>query len=374
MQQVLFSWLVVGELRANPSAVGAAQTASMLPALLLLLVGGATAERVDTRRLLVWLHALAALPVLALCATVASGRLSLTYLVLYAVAIGSVQAFALPARDALLSRVAGSDLMRAITGMTAVQFAAQGLGAFSAGGARLAGSAPMLALQAAVLAAGAVATFRLPAAPPLPQSDARRSPLRELTGGLPIVARTPELRWPLVLAAAVGVLFIGPYLVVFPLLVRDVYGGDAFELALVTVGPPLGTIAGSLFIRARGGIRRKGAGMLCALAYNASNLALIGLGLPFWGMLVVTLVWGLGSAVFINCSRTVFQQAAPPAARARVLSIYQLGFLGAAPLGTTLAGLASASLGLHGTLLLSAGVMYLVVGGVALFTRTASME
>ena len=374
MQQVLFSWLVVGELHAEPSAVGVAQTATMLPALMLLLVGGAAAERADTRRLLVGLHALAALPVLILSATLAAGRLSFAGLLLYGLCIGSVQAFVMPARDTLLSRVAGADLMRAVTGMTAVQFGAQGLGALSAGAARLIGSAPMLGVQAALLAAGALATMRVPAAPPLPRSGPREPALRELTSGLPIVARTPELRWPLALVTAVGVFFIGPYLVVFPLLVRDVYGGDAFELALVTMLFPVGTIAGSLFIRSRGGIRRKGAAALRALAFGAVSLGGIGLAPPFWGMLLATLAWGLAGAVFINCSRTLFQQAAPAAERARVLSVYQMGFMGGSPVGTTLAGLASASLGLHVTLLVAAAVMLLVVSAIALFTRTARME
>ena len=91
-------------------------------------------------------------------------------------------------------------------------------------------------------------------------------------------------------------------------------------------------------------------------------------------MLLATLAWGLAGAVFINCSRTLFQQAAPAAERARVLSVYQMGFMGGSPVGTTLAGLASASLGLHVTLLVAAAVMLLVVSAIALFTRTARME
>jgi MFS family permease len=374
MQQVLFSWLVVGELQAGPGSLGTAQTASMLPSLLLLMVGGAAAERTDPRRLLVWIHALAALPVALLAGAVAAGRLSLAGLVLYALGMGTLQAFAMPARDTLLGRVAGADLMRAVTGMTAVQFGAQALGSLAAGAARTVGSAPMLTIQAALLASGSLASLRVPPAPPPPRSGPSPSHFRELTAGLPIVARAPELRWPLALVTAVGVCFLGPYLVVFPLLVRDFYRGDAFELALVTMLFPLGTIAGSLGIRARGGIRRKGAAALLALALGALDLALIACGPPFWGLLAGTLAWGLAGSVFINCSRTLYQQAAPEAERARVLAIYQLGFMGGAPLGTSCSGVASASLGPHGTLLLSAGVMLLVVGGVALLTRTPSME
>jgi MFS family permease len=374
MQQVLFAWLVVGELRAGPRWVGIAQTASMLPALLLLLVGGAAAERSDTRRLLVRLHLLAALPVLALAAAVAGGRLSLPALLLYGATIGTIQAFVMPARDLLLSRVAGADMMRAVTGMTAVQFGCQALGALTAGAASALGSARMLVVQALVLLLGSLATTRLPPAPPLPRSGPREPALREITAGLPVVARTPALRWPLALVTAVGTLFVGPFLVIFPLLVRDAYGGDALQLSFVLMLFPLGTIAGSLFIRSRGGIRRKGRAALLALAFGAANLALVGAGLPFAGLMLATLAWGLGGSVFINCSRTLFQEAAPEAERARVLSIYQLGFMGGTPLGTTLAGFASGSFGLHVTLLLASGVMLAVVGALSLFTHTPRME
>jgi MFS family permease len=374
MQQVLFAWLVVGELEASPRWVGFAQTSSMLPALALILLGGAAAERADTRRLLAWLHVLAALPVLALAAAVASGRLSLPGIVLYGLGIGTVQAFAMPARDTLLSRVAGGDMMRAVTGMTAVQFGAQALGTLAAGAARAIGSAPMLGVQAALLLGGAAATARLAPAPPPPRSAPSRSVLREITAGLPVVARTPELRWPLALVSSVGVFFVGPFLGAFPLLVRDAYGGDALDLSLVMMQFPLGTIAGSLLIRARGGIRRKGRAALAALAFGALNLALIASGLPLWGVMVATLAWGLGGSVFINCCRTLFQEAAPAAERSRVLSVYQLGFMGGAPIGTTLVGFTSAPLGLHGTLFAAAGVMLAVVGVMALFTSTPRME
>jgi predicted MFS family arabinose efflux permease len=374
MQQVLFAWLVVGELHAGPRWVGIAQTASMLPSLLLLLLGGAAAERSDTRALLVRLHALAALPVLGLAAGLARGWLSLPGLVLYGLAIGTVQAFVMPARDTLLSRVAGDDMMRAVTGMTAVQFGAQAAGSLLAGAARALGTTSMLAVQAAILLLGSAATTQVPPAPPLARGAVRHSILREITAGLPVVARTPELLWPLMLVASVGLFFIGPFLVVFPLLVRDVYGGDAFDLSLVLMLFPAGTIAGSLFIRSRGGIRRKGRAALAALAFGACNLALIGGGPPFWGLLLATLAWGLGGSVFINCSRTLFQEAAPPAERARALSVYQLGFMGAAPIGTSWVGVASACLGLHGTLLTAAAAMLAVVAALTLFTQTPRME
>ena len=374
-QSVIFSWLVVGELRADPEWVGIAQTSTMLPALLLLLVGGAAADRNDPRRMLIRLHLLAALPALLLAAALASGRLSFGALIVYGLSIGTVQAFVMPARDALLSRVAGDDMLRAVSGMTAAQFGAQAAGTLLGGATRWLGSPFMLILQALLLAAGSGATGRISEGPRKPAAPrhANGSALREIKEGIDEVARSPRLRNPLMLALAVGFLFIGPFMVLFPLLVRDIYGGGVGRLSLVLTLFPIGTITGSLVLR-RLGLRRKGLAALLALVGGSAALFVVGLGVPFPVLVVATLAWGLSGAVFINSSRTLFQEAAPAEHRARTLSIFQLGFIGAAPLGTLSAGFASGLVGPLATLQGCAGAMLVVVALVWGTTQVSRME
>jgi MFS family permease len=110
LHQVLFAWLVVGVLREPPEWIGTAQMCQMLPSFLFLLVGGLTADRLDRRRLLVALHAAAAGAALALAVLTAAGHLGLGVRVTYALVWGTIWTFALPARDALLSEVAGTNL------------------------------------------------------------------------------------------------------------------------------------------------------------------------------------------------------------------------------------------------------------------------
>jgi MFS family permease len=374
MQVVLFSWLLVGELQASAEWVGVAQTSTMLPALLLLLVGGLVADRLDPRRLLIALHVVAGVPALALALVVAGDRLSLTALFAYGVSMGALSAFIMPARDTLLSRVAGSDMMRAVTAMTAVQFGAQASGTLLAGAARWVGSVPMLLLHSALLVLGAAVTARVPVPPGAARRAPSRSALRDIVDGLILVVGDSVLRAQIMLVVAVGTLFVGPFVVLFPLLVRDFYQGGVAQLSLVLMLFPVGTIVGSLVLRARGGLRRKGLAAMLALAFGACALIGIGVGLPFPGMVAVTLAWGLAGSVFINCTRTLYQEAAPLAQRARVLSVYQLGFMGAAPVGALLSGAAGASLGTLPTLRLFGASMLVVVLLAAVLTNTARME
>src|SRR5262245_12538600 len=265
MQQVQFSWLLVGELHAEARWVGVAQGASMIPNFLLILLGGAVADRSDRRRLLMRLHLSATLLALGLVAVVAGGVLSLGLLIAYALAIGSLGAFVMPARDALLSEVAGENLMRAVTLMTLVQWASQATGALVGGSARWIGTGPALGLLAATYLAGAPTLARLAVAPRAsgPPHPALR--IADLLVGVREVLRSSLLRPVALLVAAVGALFVGPMMVVFPLLIRDYYGGDVAELGLLQMCLPVGTIIGSLALLALGGLRRKGRAQIAAL-------------------------------------------------------------------------------------------------------------
>jgi predicted MFS family arabinose efflux permease len=370
LQQVMLPWLVVGELRASAQWTGTVQMASMLPSLFLLLVGGAVADRRDPRRLLTLLHLLAALPVLALGLAIRSGRLSIAIVIACAMAIGSLNAFSNPARDSLLSQVAGRDVMQAVTGLTIAQFASQGLGMLGAGAARWLGTAPVLFAQAVAVALGAGLMRRVPARP---SSLATRAAPGEVLAGLRFVLRSP-LRVVLVLTCGIGFLFSASYNVVLPVLVRDVYGGDVQDVSLVMLTFPAGTIAGSFVLLSRGGIRRKGRALLLSLALAAGSVIACGLGLPFPFVIGAGLAWGLAGAVFLNMGRTLFQVRAPEAERGRVLAVNQLGFMAAGPLGALLSGFVAAELGPR-TALVGFGVaMLALVGVVTLASDVARME
>lgn len=385
MQGVLFAWILVSELDADSKWVGIAQTSSMLPSLFFLLIGGATADRFDPRRMLMIVHLLAPLPVLALAWAAATNSLSIPLVLSFALCMGTITAFGNPARDALLSRVAGANLMSAVSGMTAVQFGAQAAGALLAATARLLGTATTLILHAVILASGAFFSSKVPKRTPStlsPMVETSGAPasaetfLQALGGlreGLIIIARSPELRGSLFAIFSVGVFFIGPFGVVLPLMIRDVYSGNVDQFAIAYTLFPLGTISGSLILR-RIGLRRKGRAMLFALSFAAIFEGCLGVGLPFWLFCIATLSWGLCGAIFINCSRTIFQEHAPPAYRGRVFAAYQLGFMGGGPIGSLVSGFAIPYIGLGGTFYLGAGAMALILIGMVLFSKIPQID
>jgi MFS family permease len=374
MHQVLFSWLVVGELRESPQWVGAAQTFQTLPSLLFLLLGGVVADRVDRRRLLLSLHAAASLLALAMSGFVGSGALGLSLLIGYGILWGSIQAFASPARDVYISEVSGPDLMRAVTGVTLATFVASALGSRTAGLGESIGNAPTLALQAGVLLVGMLPVARLPAVSVASRSADAPAALVAVREGLSEVWHSARLRPVALLVAADGLFFMGPFIVLCPLLVRDHYDGALRDLSLVMMTLTLGTISGSSILLFRGGLRRKGRAFLLALMGVASCLLGIATAPPFLGFLAIIFAWGVCHAVFFNTSRTLFQAAASAERRGRVLSVHSLGLLGMAPVSNLLAGLLADAIGPLATFVL-AGLAMLALPALAwAATPVASLE
>ena len=374
IQMVLFSWLAAIVLHMNAFYVGLAQVAVMAPGILFLPLGGLVADRRNPRRLLLRYHFLYAVPPLVLAVVLALGGLSYPLLIAYGLAAGSIGAFAVPTRDALLPVVAGRNLPRAVALATALQFFGQLIGIACASQADRLGAAPLLALQAAMVLLGAIAVWRLPDPPPHPPAK-HASFWRSIGDGIAEAARSEQM-WPvLLLNFGIGVFYVGPFLAVLPLVVRDIYHGAAAEIAYVNLAFWAGTIVAA-FVFAGIGRRLALRGRLVVLAVSVGVVILLGMSLhpPFLVLSGLCFVWGLGAGITMTQGRTVLQIAAPPTHRARVMSLFQLGLGGGGPIGAFVAGSLAAALGLKLAMILPALAMTVLIGAVLVFSRIWSMR
>jgi MFS family permease len=299
-----------------------------LPLLVLLLFAGAVADRSDCRRLLMRLQMLLILPPLALLLLQATGVLNFLAMALYAIAVGTLSAFVMPARDSLLTKVSSAEIQRGVTMMMLVQVGGQLVGV---------GPIPLLAAQAAVMAVAAYSSYRLNPAPPEPRESATRH-VADIVAGLGEAFRSPRIATVIVYIFADGVLFIGLYLVVLPLLVRDVYGGGSAMLAGLNSCFMIGITLMMLALLRYGDVRRQGRVLMLAASGDFIIPLTLRLAPPEWLAYGGLLFWGLGAGLSMNMSRSLVQGAAPPLHRARILAIYQLGFIGGAPIGSILIG------------------------------------
>lgn len=360
IQQVLFPWLVAVYLMESPARVGLAQMASQLPMVLLILWGGLIGDRLDQRRLLILLQCVMIVPPLLMAAVVQADLLAYQILIVWALIGGAFGAFAQPARDALLNRVAGRDIQRVVTLAVGVQFGVQIVGFGIGSVAEWSGPVPLLVTQAALLGVAALATARIPPLPPAP-ARVRASALREIAEGLAIVWRSDTIRPAVLMTFAVGVFFAGTYMVILPLMVRDIYAGSAGGIALVFAANMLGTCTTIFFLMRRGGLARPGRAMLIGSSISVCILSVLMLELSLWAFYLVVYLWGLCGGISMTMSRAIVQEASPESHRARVLSVYSLGMMGGMPFGSLLLGWCVGAFGARQALLVPVLGMLCVV-------------
>lgn len=374
IQMVLFPWLVAVVLRMDAFAVGVAQMALMAPSLLFLPLGGLAADRGNPKKLLLRYHVLYAVPPLVLAGVLAMGGLSYPLLIVYGLAAGSIGAFAVPTRDALLPVVAAGNLPRAVALATALQFGGQLIGIACASSADQIGAPPLLILHASLVLLGLLAVWRLP--DPKPHAPAQHPGFwRSVSDGVSAAAKSDQI-WPvLLLNFGVGVFYVGPFMAVLPLVVRDYYLGGSAELAYVNLAFWAATIVAAVAFAAlarRFTLR----GRLVGAAVFIGAIVLLALGSqpPFLLFVALNFVWGIGAGITMTQSRTIIQIVAPATHRARLMSLFQLGLSGGGPIGAFLAGSIAAVWGTQAALTAPAFAMLLLVAVVLLRSRLWSMR
>ena len=91
----------------------------------------------------------------------------------------------------------------------------------------------------------AIAVWRLPDPPPHPPAE-HPSFWRSIADGIAEAAKSDQI-WPVLLINfGVGVFYVGPFMAVLPLVVRDIYHGGAAELAYVNLAFWAGTIVAAI--------------------------------------------------------------------------------------------------------------------------------
>ncbi len=332
MLEVLFPYLVVVYLAESPERVGQAQMALTLPGLVLVLVGGLIADRVDRKRMLLALHALSTVAPCALLLALWLGQLSYPLMLAFGLASGAALACVRPVLDAVLTRIAGSDIQRAVSTTVTMTYGMHLLGYFLASNADRLGVEPVLLAYVAIMASGLWSSSRLPAVPSSGPA-ARLAWSQELREGVVAVVQSRRMLPPALLNLSSGFFLGGPYAVLVPLILRDVYGGRATGIALAFTTFIAGGALSTTWLRRRGGVARPGRALVVGYVLSGVALLIWSLHVPYAGFLLAIAIWGFGGGMCHSMGRSIMQESAAASLQARAMSVFYLGGMATAPLG-----------------------------------------
>jgi len=336
IQDVALSWLIHSRM-GDPFYLGLRSFAQEVPLLAFMLLGGAVADRVDRRLILLssqWFQMAMALLLGALYLT---GHLGIVGIVLIAFATGLMQSQSAPTYQAVITSLVPRDRIANAVALNSLQFnLSRAIGPVVAGlllahaGAGWCFAANALSFVGVILA---LRTIEFPLPVPGPRESLRES----LLAGLRHVNGTPRLRSATLFAAAASFLAF-PLITYLPVIAGDVLGTGApgYSLLLTSVG--IGAIVGAVGTAHRG--HAAGRGRLMLLAFAAFGFVTIGAALSRWQWLSMVLLVGSGFALTTAFStlNSLVQEMAPDALRGRVLSIFGLAFRGGGPVGSLIAG------------------------------------
>lgn len=368
IQAVLYPWLVAFYLNEPAERVGFAQMCLLIPNLFLILFGGLIADRYDERTIMIRLHVVIAIPSLALAAIVASDGLSYSVLIGYALVVGTISAFMNPARDSMLNHVAGNNLQKAVIKASGVQFGVQIIGFLIAGSADRIGVVYILLLQASILLTGVYTAYKLPSGRVVGKGSYDQKSFHAIFDGLKIALGDRRLMPAIVINISIGLFFMSTFMVYVPILIRDHYGSQSSTMALASIVFMSGTILATVILLRLKGIQRPARALMLALFLGGGAILSLSYQPPLPLLLLSLFIWGMGASISMSMGRSIIQEYSPPTHRARVLSLFQLGFMGGAPVGAVVMGQLIPMLGLGTTALLPPIAMLTVLLCIYLFT------
>jgi predicted MFS family arabinose efflux permease len=321
----------------DPFYLGLRSFSQEAPLLAFMLLGGAAADRIDRRVILLSSQGFQMTMAALLGLLYVTDRLGIAAIVAIAFATGLMQSQSAPTYQAVITSLVPRERIANAVALNSLQFnLSRAIGPVIAG-VLLASAGPGWCFAANTLSfVGVILALRSIALPP-PFVRTERSLSESLRAGLRHVTRAPRLRGATLLAGAASFLAF-PIITYLPVLAGDVLhtGASGYSLLLTSIG--VGAIAGALTTARRGDA--PGRPRLMLLAFAAFGVLTVGASLSRWQWLSMPLLVGSGFMLTTAFStlNSLVQEMAPDALRGRVLSIFGVAFRGGGPVGSLLAG------------------------------------
>jgi MFS family permease len=358
------------ELTGSSSYVGLTGIFGLVPLVVFGLWGGAIADAMDRRGLLLLTGSGIALTSLALWVIAASGVGGVWGIL----ALFSVQSAFLavnqPTRSAVIPRLIPADQLPAANAlnMTVVQMGAVAGPLLAGVLIPVVGLSTLYLFDALALLATLWATWRLPPVPPAaPEGRRRRAGLREVTAGF----RYAALHKVLLVSFLVDVVAMGFGMprVVFPEMAHTVFGdpvGGGMALGLLFAAIPVGMVAGGLFSGWLQRVSRQGVAVTVAICVWGLGVAAFGLTSSLWIAVIALAVAGAGDLVSSVYRSSMLQSVATDEMRGRMQGVFAVVVAGGPRLADLWHGPAAAAVG-PGTAAWIGGIAVVVVTVAVVF-------
>ena len=356
------------DLTGSATALGVVSIAWGIPLLFLSLVGGALADRMEKRDLLLVTQGAMMLAALAVAILVQTDVIQIWHLVLLGFFLGIVWSFAIPSRQAMVPElVTDQNLMNALALNNSAMNTTRIVGPSLAGGLialPFFGVAGVYYLIAALYLISGLTLLRIPRSGLA--ATRRHEPMWQgITTGLRYVVTSPALTL-LIAIACVAIVLGMPYMTLLPAFAEDVHDVGAVGLGAMSTFVGMGAIIGSLFIAYFSGYPHRAALQLVLGVAFGVGVFFFG-GAPTFALALPALALvGLTFNGYLTINNTLIFSHARRELHGRVMSVYMLTW-SLMPLAALPMSILADVVGPEPTVATAGVLVALFIAGVAIF-------
>jgi MFS family permease len=353
----------VFELTHSSFYVGLIGIANLVPLVVFGLWGGAVADAVDRRKLLIVGSLIAWTATLFILAQAALG-LDNIWVIFGAVALNST-GFAItgPTRGAIIPRILDPELVPAANALNSLVYSLGAVLGPMVGAVALANGkfAAAYTVDALLFTASLYAALKLPPLPPL--GEVTRPGARAVWDGLSFIVRSPVLLMSFVVDI-IAMVFAMPR-ALFPELTAERFGGSMIALGWMTSAMAIGSVAGALFSGWVGRVKRQGVALSIVIAVWGLAVAAAGLAHELWLVVAFMAIGGVADVISSVWRQSILQLYAPDEMRGRLQGAFMVVVAGGPRLGELRAGAMATGIGLSGAWVgggIACAITVLIVG------------
>ena len=359
MQMITRGWLVLKLTDNSPLMLSLTMVSFAAPVTFVSLIGGALADRISKKRMVMLSTSGNVLLTMLLATLDITGVVAFWHLMVLGVMNGSLMAFNMPSRQAMISEIVPeSKLMNAISlNNSAMNLTPHRRPAIAGVLIIYIDTYGVFYLISGIYVFAVLSVARItPGTGQAPKS--RKGMGGYIREGLAYVAGNPTLLG-LIVMSFIPVLFGFSYYALMPAWAKEALdvGSEGVGMLMMLMG--IGALVGTLMLASMSGMRRRGAFLLASCVAWGIALAIFSQATSYALAVPFLLFIGLVSSLFMSLNMTLVQLYTAPEMRGRVMSIGMMTF-GVMPLSAVPFGALAEAIGTGDALMVS-GILLAVL-------------
>ena len=355
-QMIVRSWVILRLTNDSPMALAWVTLSFSIPMIFVSMVGGALADRIPRRQMMIIGQAGNTAVTLVIATLDATGLITFWHLMASGFLAGSMMAFNMPSRQAIISDIVPEDKL-----MNGIALSNSGMNLTRVVGPAIAGlliifigTWGVFYLIAGMYALSVMSIFAVDAGKTA-VSKSGRGILSDIKEGFAYAGRDPTLL-SLIVMAFIPVLFGMSYYALLPAWAREALNVQSDGLGMLMMIMGVGALAGSLILAGLTDFRRRGLLLLGSCVIWGITLAAFSQATSYAVAVPLLLVVGLTSSMFMALNFTLLQVNAKPEMRGRIMSIAMMSF-GVFPISAVPFGILAERTGTASALFLSGALL-----------------